>query len=140
MSRIRPTALTLFCRQNHLLVFPLHDEQHGYRIPGGGIDFGEQSKKAAIREIREELNAEMRNIYLLDVIENIFTYMGQVGHEVVFLYAGTFVDKSLYEQTEIIGDDNGIPFTAIWKPIHFFEREDAPPLFPTGVLELAKKL
>ena len=39
---------------------------------GGGIDFGETSQDAIVREIREELGAELTDARLLGIVENIF--------------------------------------------------------------------
>lgn len=57
-----------------------------YRPLGGGVEFGEHSRDALAREIKEELNAEIEDAQLLGVIENIFTHEGRQGHEVVFVY------------------------------------------------------
>jgi ribosomal protein S18 acetylase RimI-like enzyme len=54
-----------------------------------------------VREIREELGVEIREVRLLGVIENLFTLDGQPGHEVVFVYDARFVDESLYARTTL---------------------------------------
>jgi ADP-ribose pyrophosphatase YjhB (NUDIX family) len=85
------------------------------RLIGGGVEFGETSEIAVRREFKEELNAELENLKLFDVVENIFTFNGEQGHQVMFVYTGEFVDKSLYqkERIKIIDAHND----AVWYPI-----------------------
>jgi ADP-ribose pyrophosphatase YjhB (NUDIX family) len=62
---------------------------------------GEHSREALVREIREEVGAEIERIELLGVIENLFIYEGEQGHEVVFVYDAKFCDGALYSKKEI---------------------------------------
>jgi len=72
-------------------------------------------------------------------LENVFVNDGHNGHEIVVIYHAEFVDKSLYEQSVIMGqEDDGTPFKAFWKPFSLFKK-NCPPLYPTGLLELLKK-
>jgi ADP-ribose pyrophosphatase YjhB (NUDIX family) len=69
-----------------------------YSPPGGGVEFGERAVDAARRELREELAAEVCGLTLLGVLENIFTFEGQPGHEIVFVFEARFADAALYER------------------------------------------
>lgn len=71
------------------------------RLLGGHVEFRETGEEAMRREFNEELNTELENVEFLKMLENIFTYNGKPGHEVVFLYKGDLVDKSLYEMENI---------------------------------------
>lgn len=104
---------------------------------GGGIEFGEQSRDTAIREIREELGAEITDVAYLGLLENIFTHMGEQGHEIVLLYTATLVDSSLYEKPELEVHEEGASLflKAVWKPLAAFQSGETP-LYPTGLLEL----
>jgi ADP-ribose pyrophosphatase YjhB (NUDIX family) len=66
------------------------DEVEGtfYRPPGGGIEFREDSREAARRELREEFDLDVRseNLSLLGVIENSFEFRGAPHHEICFVY------------------------------------------------------
>ena len=79
-TRIRPIAICLFRHNNRILVSEGFDsirQDYYYRPLGGSIEYGETSREAVAREIREELGAEIENIRLLGVVENIFVYRGE---------------------------------------------------------------
>ncbi len=126
-GRIRTIVLGIFLHEGRLLVFRGDDPSRDvvfYRPLGGGIEFGEQSTEAFIREMREELGAEVTDIRYLGMIENIFAHRGKQGHEIVLLYAARFVDPSFYTREAWTGDDNGLPIPVLWKPLADFENGD----------------
>jgi ADP-ribose pyrophosphatase YjhB (NUDIX family)/predicted aspartyl protease len=136
---IRPLALVVFRRDDgRILVAPGFDhvkQQRFYRPLGGGIEFGERAEEAARREIREELGAEIDGLHLLGVFENIFTYLGQPGHELAWLYEARFTDPRFYAEDVVIADEEGAKFEVHWVPLDVFERREAP-LYPDGMLDL----
>lgn len=83
------------------------------RIIGGRVEFGETAEVALRREFMEELNTGLENLSFIRVVENIFTYNGQPGHEVVFIYSGNLADKSLYQKENIFVKDYK-NFNAVW--------------------------
>jgi len=137
---IRPIVICVFRHNGRILVGEHVDPQKQetfYRPLGGGIEFGEHSREALARELREELGADVANLRYLAALENIFTFNGRPGHEIVQVYDGELADKSLYEPLTLIGrEDNGEPFTAVWKSLSDFMVENAPPLYPDGLLDL----
>ncbi len=119
---IRPIAICLFRNGNRILVsegFDRVKQSYFYRPLGGGIEYGESSKAALLREIQEELDVEVDNIQLVGVIENIFTYEGEQRHEIVFVFDAEFSDKSLYELDEIDGyeQEANVRFKAKWRSL-----------------------
>jgi ADP-ribose pyrophosphatase YjhB (NUDIX family) len=138
-SYIRPLALVVFRREDgRILVAPGFDhvkQQRFYRPLGGGIEFGERAEDAARREILEELGAEIDGPTLLGTFENIFTYRGQQGHELIWLYEARFADASFYEREVVEADESGAKFEAHWVALDVFEMGDAP-LYPEGLLDL----
>ena len=140
-ERIRPLALCVFRRGDKILVAKGYDaekDQRFYRPIGGGIDFGERGAEAVVREVREELDAEVIDVVYLGAFENIFTYEGKVGHEIILLYDGRFADRALNaDDARFEGVDEGeLLYVASWKPLDFFRGDGAPPLYPTGLLAL----
>jgi ADP-ribose pyrophosphatase YjhB (NUDIX family) len=137
-NRIRPIAICVFRRDDGaILVAPGFDsvkQQRFYRPLGGEIEFGERAEAAVRREIREELGAEIEDLRLLSVNENIFTYLGADGHELVWTFEARLADPSLYERDVVIADEGGSKFEAHWVPLDLFVRGEAP-LYPDGLLE-----
>jgi ADP-ribose pyrophosphatase YjhB (NUDIX family) len=137
--KIRPLAIGIFRRDDRILVCegydPVKDETF-YRPLGGGIEFGERAAEAVARELREEIDAEMINPRYLGTLENLFTYNGKPGHEIVLVFAGEFADSALYEKDAWVGhEEGGEEFKVSWKPLADFAAGRAP-LYPDGLLEL----
>jgi 8-oxo-dGTP pyrophosphatase MutT (NUDIX family) len=99
-QKIRVLALGLIRQDDRMFLSQGYDpvkDQTFYRAMGGGIDFGETSLEGLKREFMEEIQAELTNIKYLACLENIFTYDGQIGHELIQLYQCDFVDPKFYE-------------------------------------------
>ena len=137
-NRIRPIAICIFSNNGRILVAEGYDsvkQQTFYRPLGGSIEFGERGEETIRRELEEELDAEVDNLKYLGMAENIFTYQGERGHEIVLIYDGKFADKSFYEREMLEGDEFGLPFQAVWKRLDEFGPGKAP-LYPEQLLEL----
>ncbi len=140
-ERIRPIALGIIRRTDQILVFESREPDSGgqiyYRPLGGTIEFGELGDQALIREMREELGAEIENVRYLGLCENLFHAPdGRAAHEIVLLYEADLADKTLYEKEEMLSvEDSGETFRVLWKPLATFRRGEAP-LYPNGLLEL----
>jgi 8-oxo-dGTP pyrophosphatase MutT (NUDIX family) len=135
---IRPIAICVCHDGGRILVAEGHDSQKGqtfYRPLGGTIEFGERGDETVQREFREELSAELTEVRYLGMLENIFTYEGQRGHEIVLVYDGRLTDFHFYEKETIMGDEFGHSFKAVWKWLDEFG-PGKPPVYPDGLLEL----
>ena len=142
-ERIRPIVICLFRNGHRILVSEAYDSSKGdyYCRPlGGGIEFGEHSRDAMLREVREEIGAEVENLELIGVLENIFIYEGQRGHEVVFVYDAEFIDKSLYERNELHGYESEIDanFVARWQSVEEIKQSNVR-LVPETLIGLLTK-
>jgi 8-oxo-dGTP pyrophosphatase MutT (NUDIX family) len=118
--RIRPLSICLFRRDDRILVHEGDDPVKGIRFArplGGGIDFGEHSRDAVIREIREELGAEITAVEFVCMMESIYIYLGKPGHELVFVYDARFVDENLYEQAVLEVTEGKRKFEARWRSL-----------------------
>ena len=139
MNRIRPIAICVFRNDDRIFVFEGYDsvkDETFYRPLGGGIEFGEHSRDAIVREVREEIGQGIVNLRYLGAVENVFTCNGKRGHEIVLVYEGEFADAAMYARESLEGmEDSGERFKALWKPMSGFEQGQWP-LYPDGLLEL----
>ena len=126
-DRIRTIVLGIFLHEDRLLVFRGDDTARDvifYRPLGGGIEFGERSADAFMREMREELGAEVTDVRYLGMIESIFTHRGKRGHEYMLLYAARFADPTFYTRQAWTGDEDGLPIPVMWKSLADFRNGD----------------
>lgn len=139
---IRPLALCIFHHDGKILVNEANDPATGkpfLRPIGGGIEFGETSAQAVLREVDEELGLAITDLRLLGTLENIFTYAGTPGHEIVQVYDARFVDASVYKLPHLNAQESdGAPFIAKWLSLDSMTGDT--PLVPAGLYELLKKV
>jgi len=140
-KRIRPLAICVFRYNDRILVAEGYDsvkDQYFYRPLGGGIEFGEPSVETICRELMEELKVDVDkdSLRYLGAVENIFTFNGTSGHEIVLIYDGALKESGLYEQAVILGQEaNGEDIHAVWKDLDEF-RDGKSILYPTGLIEM----
>lgn len=140
-TRIRPIVICLFRDGDRILVSEMYDSVKGdyYCRPlGGGVEFAEHSRDAMLREIREEIGAEVERLELIGVLENIFIYEGAHGHEIVFVYDARFKDSELYKREEIQCYEMDAEFVARWQSLKEI-RESNIRLVPNGLADLLSK-
>ena len=134
--RIRVLAISVFQHEGRILVARGYDStksEYFLRPIGGEVEFGESSRDALIREVREELDLELRGAALLGVLENVFSYDGEPGHEVVFVYDAAFADATVYARDELPLNEEVWDGAARWIDLDALPRE---PIYPEGLLEL----
>jgi len=142
MPHIRPLAICLFHHNGRILVSEEYDpteKETFYRPLGGGIEFGEHSEDTVHRELMEEIGAEVKDLVYLGTLENIFTFDGEPGHEIVQVYDGALTESGLYEQAMISGHEADVNLTlkVMWKHIDDFGPGKSI-LYPDGLLEMLR--
>ena len=143
MPHIRALAICLFLHNGKILVSeerdPTKDETF-YRPLGGGIEFGEHSIEAIHRELMEEIGAEVKDLVYLGTLENIFTFDGEPGHEIVQIYDGVLEESGLYEQAVIPGHEAEVNLSmkVVWKSLDEFGLGKSI-LYPDGLLEMLRE-
>ncbi len=135
---IRVRTLCIFSNDDRILTVTYRDPTKGedFWVPvGGQVEFGETAREAINREVREELSTEVTHLQLLGVIENLFTYDGGDGHEIVFVHDGRLADSSMYgKETLTAVESTGEMLEARW--INPGEPDNGWPLYPEGLAEL----
>ncbi|WP_248703735.1 NUDIX hydrolase [Curtobacterium sp. MWU13-2055] len=133
MGSIRNIAVGLPVKDGHVLLSESFDgvrDLRFHRAVGGGIEFGETAVQALRREFREELDVALDDVRLLGVLENLFEYEGQPGHEYVHVFAVRSAELDAVPlDAELVVLDEGSPVR--WAPV-----DTDVPVFPDGVLEL----
>lgn len=118
MTCIKAKALCIFRHQEKVLLslgYNSDKNEHYLRPIGGTIEFGETSLQAIQREVLEEIHQKIIDPRLLGVIENLFSFDGRQGHEIVFMYQAEFVDPTVYSLNEIQGyETDGSTYIAKW--------------------------
>jgi 8-oxo-dGTP pyrophosphatase MutT (NUDIX family) len=119
--RIRPLAVGVPTRAggDELLLAEHYDptaDETFYRPAGGGIDFGEYSEDAVVREFREELDVTVTDARLVETLERAFEFDGEPGHEIWSLYAVAFAEDWPYETDEFEAHEPALDetFTMRW--------------------------
>lgn len=101
MSGIIVKAMCIFRSGETLLFSRGYDsvkKQPFLRPFGGHVEFGERGEETIRREMQEELGCDVSDIKFLSVIENLFTYNGKQGHEIILVYEGVLTDTSFYKK------------------------------------------
>lgn len=124
-GEIRVIALGLIRDGERIFVSEGYDpvkQETFYRALGGGVDFGETSRDALQREFQEEIQAELTNIKYLGCIENLFTFNGRQGHEIVQLYQCDFADSKFYQlESLVFSESQTHKHRALWMDISRFK-------------------
>jgi ADP-ribose pyrophosphatase YjhB (NUDIX family) len=139
INQIRPLAVALCRSGDRILVERGHDRvrvHRFYRAIGGGIEFGEAAATALAREWKEEYGLTLEHPVLLGVVENLFTFEGHAGHEIVLVFTARIVESYAYDRHELEGtDENGVQHIAVWVALDTL-RTGTIPFYPAGALEL----
>jgi len=136
-SAIKVKSRGFFVAAGRLLVTPSFDSvkrKPHFRLPGGQIEFGERSAVTLAREMREEFNAEVEVLELLDVIQNVFYFEGRPRHEIVFIHRGRFIDEAFHRRTELPNLEPASNEVSKWLPVSDVLNGHVP-LFPISNYE-----
>lgn len=133
----RPIVICLFRNNGRILADKARDsvkDQVFYRPLGGMIEFGERSIDAIKREIFEETKQEIKNLKYLGTLENIFTYEGKSGHEIVMVYDAEFVNPEMNQKEEIDVSEGSIRSKAYWLSENDC-KERKVRIYPEGIID-----
>jgi transposase/ADP-ribose pyrophosphatase YjhB (NUDIX family) len=131
-AAVKVKAMGLFVSDGRLLVSPGFDpvsQKPHLRLLGGQVEFGERSEETLVREMREELGADVEVGELLEVVQNVYVLRGRQKHEIAFIHRARFLDDAFLGKNELPNIEPGSDEVAKWLPIA--EVLNGPvPLFP----------
>ena len=114
-------ALGLLLHRDHVLLIEADDAEQAepsFRPIGGGVDFGERAEDAVVREYLEEFGLHVEVQAPLGVVENLFEYERQPGHEIVFEYVLRVAAGAEVADLEPLHTEAGeIPQVGRWVPL-----------------------
>lgn len=117
---------------------PTAEQPNGYhRLVGGSVELGETHREAIIREVDEELGARIVDLTHVGMVENIFRYNGELGHEIVALYTGRLEPEPPTEGG-ILTESDGSIAPVVWRP--FDDADVTVTLFPAAVNQVLQQL
>lgn len=110
-------AMILIFNESHQLLIVKPNYKEGWSIPGGGVNTDESPKEAVIRETKEELGLDLKNITLICVE---YTSKKEIKPETLqFVFYGGELDINEISQISLDKNENSefrfveIPETSI---------------------------
>ncbi|MHC4472856.1 MAG: NUDIX hydrolase [Planctomycetota bacterium] len=98
----------------------LHQAEHEdfWSVPGGRAELLETSRSTLLREMREEIGAEVRVGRLLWIVECFFTHQGETYHELCLYYLMELPPGSeALERESFESEDCGVGLEFRWFPL-----------------------
>lgn len=98
-KRFQVRAAALVRSEGHVLLHRARGDEF-WTLPGGRVEFGEDSAATVVRELREELGVQARCVGPAFITETFFEHLGEKFHEVGFvLFAELAQDSSQLEKS-----------------------------------------
>ena len=108
-------VVAVFTHGDYVLIHRAESD-YSWSLPGGRGEFGESTREAVAREMREELKVEVEVGRLLWVLEYFFEFQARAWHEVNFCYQTGFPPSANVTPATptFYGDDMGLPLIFRW--------------------------
>ncbi|TCS96422.1 NUDIX hydrolase [Hazenella coriacea] len=106
-----------------------------WSLPGGRVEWNEDTRDAIIREMKEELTIEVEIQRLLWVVEDFFKVNDELLHELGFYYLldpskSIFKIEETFDKKSFVSlDERGVAFLYQWFPLEDLEKTDLYPYF-----------
>ncbi len=85
-------ARALILKNNKILICKRKDRDY-YFLPGGHVEFGETTKEAIIREIKEERDRTLKNVSFIGIVENNYEEESIKRHEINIIFEAEEEEK-----------------------------------------------
>ena len=124
---------------NDQILLSKYDESR-YCLPGGYVELGETSEEAIIREIKEEVQIELKNVKYCGIIENFFINSKNQNTHGIDVYYKTNISNDIARNINmdyIEKDKNGlVNHHFIWvKTIDIEEYDLVPSIIKNAIKE-----
>lgn len=100
-KRFQVRASALVRSEEHVLLHRTCGDSF-WTLPGGRVEFGEDSAATVVRELREELGVQTRCLGLAFVTETFFGHLGEEFHEVGFILFAELAQDSAQIDKSVI--------------------------------------
>jgi 8-oxo-dGTP pyrophosphatase MutT (NUDIX family) len=100
---LRVSAYALLTEGDRILlcrIVPRISARQEWTLPGGGIDFGEHPRAAAVREVREETGLEIEVGWDAHVNSEFFQYQNSPVQAIRIIYKGTILGGELRHEVD----------------------------------------
>lgn len=138
--KINVKAIGVHWRNGCILAAEVYDSEGkvaGVRPLGGSVEFGETSDVALRREFREELGVDVEVLSGPLVMENLYVFEGERGHEIMFVFEIGFAsDEYQDHDTIIFQESDGTSGVARWYDPLMLDVDGHPSLYPRGLKAL----
>lgn len=117
-KRFNYRVAAIITHNGHILLQTAADLDY-WVLPGGRCKFGEDSKLATERELKEELGLDFSKLELVYVVENFFNYGQKEFHEMSHIYCQKLPVNTEYEDTNLeylTKEIDGSPIKFKWFP------------------------
>lgn len=101
----RTSAIIYSSDKTKVLLFKVEDGRDYFLLPGGRIEFNEDSKTAIKREIKEELNYDI-DFELCSIQENFLKQSNMITSQYCFVYKGIYDGEIKNNVINCIDHDN----------------------------------
>ena len=109
----------IWIKNNHVLLHKIVGDDF-WALPGGRVKIMEESQNAVQREMKEELDVQVKVERLLWTVENFFTYNSKNFHELGFYYLISSAEQYEIQAQEFFGIE-GEKFIYKWMPLNELE-------------------
>lgn len=130
---IRSSAFIKY--QDNYFISKRKDKDY-YSIPGGRVSFNEDSKETIIRELKEELDWDIKDneLKLVRIVENFYKIKENYIHEYLFIYE-IEIDKKYFDKGNFINLENPLMEMKWYKKDDYIKLNIKPNLIKDIILD-----